>query len=84
MEKSVKVSLPPQFPKAVQLNENVSIAINVSGDISEIQSLELELKLSDKTAKASLPITRHSDCTPGDCKNCHVVSCPMYMGYEDY
>ena len=84
MEKSVKVSLKFPFPTEVQLNDNVSVSIHLSGDISQIESLEFELKLSDKTANTSLPITRHSDCAPGDCKDCHVVSCPVYMGYEDY
>ena len=83
-----KLILTYPFPEEVVIKPGISLKITVDENFPKDKVVTLSIrtkctepeKNSVEDDKDTIP--GHPNCKIGECYDCHVVSCPIYQGYE--
>lgn len=76
------------FPEEVTIQPGITLKISISADFpkDKVVTLSIETKCVETATnlekKDEDTIPGHPNCHFGECNDCHVVSCPIYQGYE--
>ena len=73
-------SFTEPFPNEIEIMPGLKLRIITAEGFPKGENITLTITAQSPEIPGIIP--GHPNCRYGECDDCHVVSCPVYLGYE--